>query len=72
MVDILSEKKRPMFSGLRAAMSYYGHTQTDLARYMGHSATYVNQRLHGKVDWSTKDINFLCDLYKKSYEDLFR
>lgn len=63
--------KRAKFGGLRAAMAEHGHTQKDVAKYLGRTQSYVSNHFRGRTDWSLNDINSLCKLYNKTYEELF-
>lgn len=47
---------------LRAMMTRNELTQTDIARKMGRSATYVNLRMTGRKGWTIDEINELMTL----------
>lgn len=61
-----------LYSGLHAEMARHGHTQISLCEVLNLSQSAINQRFVGNRAWKQKEINTLCDYYKKSYEELFR
>ena len=59
------------FAGLRAQMAIYGHSHEDLAKLLDKNPQYVGRRLRGQIEWSISDIRSICNIYKKSFEELF-
>lgn len=64
--------KKVLFANLRAEMCKYGHTQKTIQNLLGISHVSLNNKLFGRVEFTKKEIDILCDFYKKSYEELFK
>lgn len=62
------EKK---YRNLRVAMCKYGDTQYTLAEVLNISQSAVNNRLTGRTSWTIREVNILCQRYKKPFEVLF-
>lgn len=60
-----------VFPNLAAEMARNNHTQGDIAAMLGYSQSAVSVRMAGKIEWSMKEINTLCNQYGKDYEYLF-
>lgn len=57
---------------LAAEMVRKGDTQRTLAKKLGMSYTAIWRRLSGRVDFTIDEIEDICELYGKTFEELFR
>jgi len=60
------------FGGLKAQMAKYGHTYDDLAELLGFTSRQcVSRRFSGQTKWNIDEIRKLCEMYNKTFEELF-
>ena len=60
------------YLNLKVEMVRAGVKRKELAKMLGITNWCLNSKLNGLYDWKTKEINFICDYFKKTYEELFR
>ena len=65
-------QKKVKYPNLLAEMARRGEKQKDIAELLGTTAASVCRKLSGQVDWSTNEIDILCEHYKKDYSQLFK
>lgn len=51
---------------LKAAMTLFGDTQSDLASYFGISRQAINRKCNGKASFNTDEIDAMIERYKLS------
>lgn len=65
-------EKKKKFLNLRAEIVRNGETQKEVAKLLGISAPTFSMKLAGEIDWKYKEIEFLCEHYRKGYNILFK
>jgi hypothetical protein len=64
--------KKIVYPNLVAEMARHGHNQKTIGKLIGRSDGNVSTRFLGKKDWTISEIEKICELYNKSYEELFK
>lgn len=60
------------FPEIVAEMARHGERYGELAKKIGMSYNSLWRRLAGKTEWTIDEINKVCEIYGKSYEELFK
>ena len=64
--------KKLLYPELAAEMVRHNDTQREVAKLIGKTPNAVWRRITGRTDWSTSEIDLLCERYNMSYNELFR
>lgn len=64
--------RKILYPNLALEMMKHGDLQEDLAKKLGISIGTACRKLRGKNEWKISEINKLCEIYNKSYEELFK
>jgi predicted transcriptional regulator len=65
-------EKPVKFPNLVAEMARKGDTQEVLAKLLNLTQASISRKLKGETGWSLKEVEIICDYYKKNYYELFK
>lgn len=60
------------YPNLHAEMAKYGITQKELANMLGITEVSAYRKFNGKNDWTIKEVDKICEIFKKDYYELFK
>lgn len=66
------EKKEVKYPNLVAEMAKNGDKQKTLVKLLESTPATICNKLSGKANWTLREVDIICDYYKKDYYTLFK
>ncbi|MEE1143586.1 MAG: hypothetical protein U0L22_08145 [Bacteroidales bacterium] len=64
--------QRVLYGTLKGEMAKYGYTNRDMSKLLNMTYVGFSKKLRGQIQWKSKEIDLICNLFGKTYEELFR
>lgn len=65
-------KKQVKYPNLVSEMARRGESQKTIAHLLGVTQATISRKLSGKIDWTMKEINAICEYYGMGFCQLFK